>query len=108
MVEVPAPLAIRYSQFDKSGVPRLHVGLPRDPAAGRLDHGGAEYARAVRVGAGLGEGEAAAVGYAVLDLVGHGTAAHVVIERGDCRAAFELARAARRVVAVDDPHHRIV
>jgi hypothetical protein len=48
----------------RSGVPGLHDRLFGDLAGDKLDHRRAKHARAVGVGAGLGERQALAVGHA--------------------------------------------
>src|SRR2546423_66692 len=75
----PSPSPIRTSALTLTSlVPGLHHGLARDLAALELRHGRTEHLGSVRIGAGLSEGEAVAVGEPGLDLMGHGTAAHVV------------------------------
>ena len=69
-----------------------------EPERGHAIHPGP-----VGIGAGLGEGEAVALGDAGGDLVGDRPAADVVPVGGDRPPAADLAGLARRVVAIDEP-----
>src|SRR5689334_15623807 len=79
------------------GIPGLDRSLAHDLAALDIEHGGAEHLRAIRIGAGLREGERAAVGDGGLDAMRHRAAADVVVIGRDRPPALELARPARRI-----------
>src|SRR5260370_27048333 len=83
-------------------VPGLDDGLVRDLAALEFDHRQAEHLGPIRIGAGLREGQSVALGDAGIHLMGHRPTADIVPESADRRLALDLARLARRIVAVDD------
>src|SRR5260370_15881617 len=89
-------------------VPGLDDGLLGNLAALEFEHGDAEHLCAVRISAGLREGETISFGDADVDLVCHSPAANVVPERVDRRSALHFTRPARRIVAIDDAQHGVI
>src|SRR5260370_19667770 len=83
-------------------------GLLGNRAALEFEHGDAEHLGAVRISAGLREGETISLRDADVDLVCHGPAANVVPERVDCGSALHFTRPARRIVAIDDAQDGVV
>src|SRR5260370_1641056 len=81
-------------------VPGLDDGLLGNLAALEFEHGDAEHLCAVRISAGLREGETISFGDADVDLVRHGPAANVVPETVDRRSSPDFTPPPRRILPI--------
>src|SRR5438105_3068476 len=89
-------------------IPGLHDRLARNLSSLEIEHCRAKYLGAVRIGAGLREGENIAGGNPIFDLVCHVTTAHVIEIGRDRGLSFKPARPARRIVTIYHMHSGIV